>query len=66
MADKNKQPLKIGKGYSKGKDMNKVFSIRVNVDLANRLNKLSKQTRRSRNALIAVLLEYALDNCEIE
>ncbi|MBO5576905.1 MAG: CopG family transcriptional regulator [Ruminococcus sp.] len=66
MAEKN-QPLKISKkGSEKGNANHKVFSIRVSNDLAEKLNKLSKQTLRSRNELIATLLEYAIENCEIE
>ncbi len=66
MAEKH-QALKISKkGSEKGNANHKVFSIRISNDLAEKLNKLSKQTRRSRNELIAILLEYAVENCEIE
>lgn len=66
MAEKN-QPLKISKkGSGKGNDNHKVFSIRVSNELAEKLNKIAKQTRRSRNELIATMLEYAVDNCEID
>lgn len=66
MAEKN-QPLKIStKGSSKGNDNHKVFSIRVSNELAEKLNKIAKKTRRSRNELIATMLEYAVENCEIE
>ena len=58
--------LIINKKNMKGEDGYKVFSIRIKEDTVNRLNTLSKDTNRSRNEIINLLLEYALDNCKVE
>ena len=50
----------------KGEDGHKVFSIRVKDETAERLDELAKQTNRSRNDLINLLLDYAMDYCEVE
>lgn len=50
----------------KGEDGYKTFSIRIREDLADRLNDISAQTGHSRNELIGLFLEYALDRCTIE
>lgn len=44
----------------------KVFSIRIKEDTVLRLEEVAKQTNRSRNELISICLEYALDNIEFE
>lgn len=50
----------------KGEDGYRVFSIRVKEKTLQRLDTLSVQSNRSRNELIGILLEYALDRCVIE
>lgn len=50
----------------KGEDGYRVFSIRVKEKTLQRLDTLSVQSNRSRNELISILLEYALDRCVIE
>lgn len=50
----------------KGEDGHKVFSIRVKDETAERLDELAKQTNRSRNDLINLLLDYAMDYCEVK
>ena len=49
----------------KGEDGYKIFSIRIKDELADRLNQISAQTGHSRNELIGMLLEYALEHCTI-
>ena len=62
-----RENLKITKKNSlKGDDGYKVFSIRIKDSTVIALEKLSESTNRSRNELINILLEYALNNTEVE
>ena len=58
--------LVIKKRNLRGEDGYKVFSIRIHEDTVERLDRLSQETNRSRNDLIGVLLNFALDNCEVK
>lgn len=59
------EKLIIKRKSLKGEDGYKTFSIRIKEETSQRLDSLSKDTNRSRNELIGMLLDYALDNCEI-
>lgn len=59
-----KQKLIITKKL-KGDDGHKTFSIRIKDETAQRLEEIAKMTNRSRNDLINMLLDYAMDYCEI-
>lgn len=49
-----------------GEDGYKTFSVRIkDITVAN-LDKLAEKTNRSRNELINMLLDYAIDNCEVK
>ena len=61
-----KDKLIITKKGIKGEDGYKVFSIRIKDELVEKLDNLAQQTNRSRNDLINTLLDYAVDNCEVE
>lgn len=50
----------------KGEDGFKTFSIRIREDTVSRIDKISSETNRSRNELIGLLLEYALERCTVE
>lgn len=50
---------------AKGDDGHKIFSIRVKDELVDKLNVLSQKTGYSRNELICMLLEYAVEHCSI-
>lgn len=50
----------------RGEDGFKTFSIRIREDTVSRIDKISSETNRSRNELIGLLLEYALDRCVVE
>lgn len=50
----------------KGEDGYKTFSIRIKNKTVKNLDALAQTTNRSRNELINTLLDYALDNCEIQ
>ena len=58
--------LIINKKNLKGEDGYKTFSIRIKDETVNKLNLLSEETNRSRNELVNLLLDYALDNCKVK
>ena len=57
--------LIINKKSLKGEDGYKTFSIRIKDETACELDELARQTNRSRNELINILLEFAIKNCEV-
>ena len=57
--------LRITPKLPKGEDGYKTFSIRIKNETAGRLDQLALYSGRSRNELIDILLEYAIENCEI-
>lgn len=59
------EKLVIHPKRAKGDDGYKTFSIRIKEELAERLNQISTQTGHSRNELIGIFLEYALERCII-
>ena len=59
------EKLIINKKNLKGEDGYKTFSIRLKDEIVNKLNTLSEQTNRSRNELINILLDYAIDNSTV-
>lgn len=60
-----KDKLIINKKTLKGEDGYKTFSVRLREDTVSKLNKLSEETNRSRNELINILLDYAIDNSKV-
>lgn len=58
--------LVIKKKQFKGEDGYKTFSIRIREETVARLDNLSQKTNRSRNELINILLDYAIDNSEVK
>lgn len=60
------EKLIISKKKFKGDDGYKTFSIRLKDEMVCNLDTLSKKTNRSRNELISILLEFALNNCEVD
>lgn len=63
--NKPKEKLIITKKL-KGEDGHKVFSIRIKDETVAKLDKIAKESNRSRNDLINMFLDYAMDNCEVE
>ena len=61
-----KEKLIINKKPLKGKDGYKTLYIRIKHETVNNLDAISKETNRSRNELINILLDYAIDNCEVK
>lgn len=62
----NNDKLIIKPKKPKGEDGYKVFSIRVKEEIVAQIDAISARTDRSRNELIGLLLEYAIDHCVIE
>ncbi len=63
----NDNKLKIKKRNPlKGEDGSKVISVRLKDEIIERLDKLVNETNRSRNEIISIILEYGLDNVEVE
>lgn len=60
------EKLIINKKHLKGEDGYKTFSVRIKDETVNKLNKLSEETNRSRNELINILLDYAINNCKVQ
>ena len=50
----------------KGDDGYKVFSVRIRDDVSVKLDEISAKTNRSRNEIVGIMLEYGIENCEIE
>lgn len=61
-----KDKLVIPKKALKGDDGYKTFSIRIKDETVEKLDKLSQETNRSRNELINILLDWAVDNSEVK
>lgn len=61
-----KEKLTITKKSLKGDDGYKTFSIRIKDETVEKLEELSQQTNRSRNELINILLDWAVDNSEVQ
>ncbi len=63
MADKD---LIVKPKHAKGDDGYKTFSIRIKEETVAKIDEVSEKTGRSRNELIGLFLDYAVDRCKIE
>ncbi len=61
-----KNEIKIKKKAPKGEDGCKIISVRMKDELLEKLDSISVKTNRSRNELINILLESAVDIVKIE
>ena len=61
-----KEKLIVNKKSLKGEDGYKTFSIRIKDETVANLDRLSEETNRSRNELINILLDYAIENSEVK
>ena len=61
-----KEKLVITQKPLKGEDGYKTFSIRIRKETAAELEKIASESMRSRNAVVNILLDYAIENCEIK
>ena len=62
----NEDNLIIRPKKIRGEDGYKVFSIRIKDDIVSQIEDISKKTGRSRNELIGIFLEFALERCVVE
>ena len=62
----NKDKLVVKPKRAKGEDGHKTFSIRIKEEIAARIDEFSARTGRSRNELIGLFLQYALENCVVD
>ena len=60
-----KDKLIINKKGLKGEDGYKTFSVRLKDETVDKLNALADETIRSRNELINILLDFAIDNSKV-
>ena len=58
--------FKIKPKVLRGDEDSRTFSIRMNEKLIQRIEKLADETGYSRNELFSILVDFALDCCEIE
>lgn len=66
VGDATKEKLLIRKKNKlRGDDGYKIFSVRIKEDTVHTLDRLSMETNRSRNEIINILLDYAIERCEI-
>ena len=57
------EPLRIKRKYDDG---NRVISIRIPEEILTQLDALAKESNRSRNEIINIILEHGVRNIEIE
>lgn len=66
MGDVMDKKLIIKKKELRGDDGYKVFSIRIKDETSKKLDALSQKNNRSRNELINIMLDWAMENIEIK
>ena len=49
----------------RGDDGYRVFSVRIKADTFERINELAEETGRTRNELIGMMLNFALEHSEV-
>lgn len=59
----NKEPLKIKK---RGEDDHKIISVRIKIELLEKVDEIANSTNRSRNEVINMIIEHGVKNVEIE
>ena len=60
------EQLIIKRKSLKGEDGYRTFSVRIKEETVNNLDRLSKETNRSRNELINILVDFAIKNCKVK
>ncbi len=61
----DKEKLMITPKPPQGEDGHTTFSVRLSNDLVEKLENILKVSGHSRNELIGIMLQYAVDNCEV-
>ena len=49
-----------------GEDGYTTFTIRIRGEMAEKLSQLASDTNRSRNEVVSILLDFAIENCETD
>lgn len=62
----NSGPLVVTVKRPKGEDGYRTFSVRLRESMVSRMDDISRETGRSRNELIGLFLEYALEHYTLE
>ena len=62
----NDDKLIVRRKGLRGEDGYKTFSIRIKETTVEQLDTISAQTNRSRNELIGMFLDFALERCVVE
>jgi len=57
------EPLKIKK---RGDDGHKIISVRIRMELLEKVDEIAKSSNRSRNEVINLILSHGINNIEIE
>ncbi|MBQ3258012.1 MAG: ribbon-helix-helix protein, CopG family [Oscillospiraceae bacterium] len=57
------EPLKIKK---RGEDGHKVISVRISLELLEKVDAVAISSNRSRNEVINMIIAHSIDNVEIE
>jgi len=59
----NEKRLKVSK--LRGEDGYRTFSVRIAEETVRELDEIAKQTNRSRNDLIGLFMQFAIDHCDV-
>ncbi len=62
----NREKLIITPKPPKGEDGFSTFSIRIKTDLVDKIETIAALSGHSRNELIGILLDYSVNNCEVD
>ena len=57
------EPLKIKR---RGDDGHKVISVRISVELLEKVDAVAKSSNRSRNEIINMIIAHGIDHIEVE
>ena len=58
-----KEPLVIKK---RGEDGNRIITVRIKEDILSKIDEIANESNHSRNELINIILEYGINNIEIQ
>lgn len=62
----HKEKLVIHPKRPKGEDGYKIFSVRIKEEVVSKIEEVSSKTGHTRNELIGIFLEYAIEHCVVE
>lgn len=59
----NKEPLVI---HKRGEDGNRLITVRLKVEILQKIDNIAKEANYSRNELINLILQHGIENIEIK